>query len=164
MELAEKLKHTVCSEVDKRLVELNDISENIWKNPELCFEETYAHDLLTDILEKEGFLVSRKTPIPTAFTAVYKNGDGIKAGIVVEYDALPGIGHACGHNLISEAGIGAALGNFLPYRNCPALIFNRFFSPVLRLVFFIKDLITFLSKNSIVIYSNHILFVCMSFF
>ena len=106
----ERLKETICQEVDQRSGKLNEISEQIWNNPELGFEERFAHDLLTDFLKKEGFEVSSKTPLPTSFIARYGQGKGIKVGIVVEYDALPGIGHACGHNLIAEAGIGAALG------------------------------------------------------
>jgi len=106
----EKLKETICQEVDKRLETLNDISEQIWKNPELGFDEKFAHKLVTDFLEKEGFEVARQTPLPTSFIAKFGKGNGIKVGIVIEYDALPGIGHACGHNLITEAGIGAALG------------------------------------------------------
>ena len=106
----ERLKEVICKEIDKRRDMLNDISEKIWKNPELGFEEKFAHRVVTDLLEKEGFEVSRQTPLPTSFVAKYGQGNGIRVGIVIEYDALPGIGHACGHNLISETGIGAALG------------------------------------------------------
>eukprot|EP00794_Sanderia_malayensis_P018905 gene18905-20808_t len=109
MSVAERLKSIACKKIDERRIGLNDISEKIWNHPELGFEETFAHDLLTTILEKEGFEVSRKMPLETAFIAKFGNSDGIKVGIVLEYDALPGIGHACGHNLIAEAGIGAAL-------------------------------------------------------
>ena len=109
--MKEKLKQVVCHAIDARKADLNNISQEIWKNPELGFEEFKAHDLLTAFLEKEGFTVSRKTPLETSFIAKYgKSTDGIKVGVICEYDALPGVGHACGHNLIAEAGIGAALG------------------------------------------------------
>ncbi len=113
MDLAERLKSVICTEVDQRQTCLNEISEKIWNNPELCFEEKFSHQLVTTFLEKEGFEVQRSTPLETAFIARFGRGDGIKVGLMVEYDALPGIGHACGHNLIAEASIGAALGLLL---------------------------------------------------
>ena len=124
----ERLKEVICQEIDKRRDLLNDISENIWKNPELGFEEEFAHKLVTDLLEKEGFEVARKTPLPTSFIARYGKGKGIKVGIVIEYDALPGIGHACGHNLISETGIGAALGMMNPHWNYYIMSVNYYCS------------------------------------
>ena len=106
-----KLKQEVCKTIDTRSNDLKEISQKIWQNPELSYKEFFAHDLLTSFLEKEGFNVSRKTPLETSFIARYGNPSGLKIGVLCEYDALPGIGHACGHNLIAEAGIGAALGN-----------------------------------------------------
>ena len=112
MTLVETLKNVVGKTIDTRKNDLNDISQEIWKNPELSFKEVKAHECLTNFLEKEGFTVSRKTPLETSFVAKYGEcTEGIKVGVICEYDALPGIGHACGHNLIAEAGIGAALGN-----------------------------------------------------
>ena len=105
--------------IDDRREALNTISQEIWKNPELNFEEHQAHNLLCDFLQQEGFNVSRSTPLKTSFVARYAGSAGsvgnnpLKVGILCEYDALPGIGHACGHNLIAEAGIGAALGKFI---------------------------------------------------
>ena len=104
------LKSLICSTIDKRSFDLNEISQSIWKNPELAYEEFHAHELLTTFLEKEGFRVSPKTPFDTAFIARFGDSSGLKIGVLCEYDALPGVGHACGHNLIAEAGIGAALG------------------------------------------------------
>ncbi|XP_057313984.1 xaa-Arg dipeptidase-like [Hydractinia symbiolongicarpus] len=105
-----QLKEIACKEIDHRASDLNNISQEIWKNPELSFKEHAAHELLTTFLEKEGFNVSKKTPLETSFIARYGSSEGLKIGILCEYDALPGVGHACGHNLIAEAGIGAALG------------------------------------------------------
>ena len=107
---ASELKALSCSAIDSRSSDLNSISQSIWNNPELCYEEVKAHELLTTFLEKEGFKVQRKTPLETAFIARYGDQTGLKVGVICEYDALPGVGHACGHNLIAEAGIGAALG------------------------------------------------------
>ena len=107
---SKSLKEIICKAVDAKKDELNQISQEIWKNPELNFKEFKAHALLTSYLEKEGFQVSKKTPLETSFIAKYGESDGLKVGICCEYDALPGVGHACGHNLIAEAGIGAALG------------------------------------------------------
>ena len=110
--MKEKLKQVVCHAIDARKADLNNISQEIWKNPELNFKEFKAHALLTSYLEKEGFEVAKSTPLETSFVARYGKKDGINVGVICEYDALPGVGHACGHNLIAEAGIGAALGKF----------------------------------------------------
>ena len=104
------LKSLISSTIDGRSSDLNAISESIWKNPELCYEEFHAHQLLTTFLQKEGFAVSAKTPLETSFVARFGDSEGLKVGVCCEYDALPGVGHACGHNLIAEAGIAAALG------------------------------------------------------
>ena len=105
--------------IDDRQESLNTLSQEIWKNPELNFNETKAHNLLCDFLQQEGFDVSRSTPLETSFIARYKSAvagsvgnSSLKVGVLCEYDALPGIGHACGHNLIAEAGIGTAIGEF----------------------------------------------------
>ena len=110
--MKESLKQIACKAIDDRKEDLNNISQEIWKNPELSFKEFKAHDCLTGFLEEEGFTVSKKFPLETSFVAKYggESSEGIKIGVICEYDALPGIGHACGHNLIAEAGIGAALG------------------------------------------------------
>eukprot|EP00112_Aurelia_sp_Birch-Aquarium-sp1_P016869 Seg3858.8 transcript_id=Seg3858.8/GoldUCD/mRNA.D3Y31 product="Peptidase M20 domain-containing protein 2" protein_id=Seg3858.8/GoldUCD/D3Y31 len=105
-----KLIETGKSAIDSSSAALNEISQKIWENPELGFEETHAHATLTSYFEKEGFQVFQKTPIETAFIAKYGHEDGVKVGVMCEYDSLPGIGHACGHNLIAEAGVAAAIG------------------------------------------------------
>ena len=90
--------------------ELGRLSDEIWQNPELAFEEHKAHALLSSFLEKEGFSVERGvTGLATAFRATFGSGKP-NVCVVCEYDALPDIGHACGHNLIAEAGIAAGLG------------------------------------------------------
>ena len=90
--------------------DLRALSEEIWRNPELGFKENKAHQLLTDFLEKKGFSVERGyCGISTAFRATFGSG-GPNVCVICEYDALPEIGHACGHNLIAEAGVAAGLG------------------------------------------------------
>ena len=91
---------------------MNKISQEIWKNPEVGSQEKHAHAVLTTFLEKEGFQVSKQTPLETSFIAKYGHEDGVKVGVMCEYDALPGIGHGCGHNLIAEAGIAVGIGKF----------------------------------------------------
>jgi amidohydrolase len=86
------------------------ISHRIHADPELGFEEFRAAQLLSTELEQRGFALERGlADMPTAFKATL--GDGpLTVGICVEYDALPGIGHACGHNVIAAAGMTAAFG------------------------------------------------------
>ncbi|XP_077868012.1 xaa-Arg dipeptidase-like [Saccoglossus kowalevskii] len=106
----ECLQQTASDTIDKAADELNNLSQEIWKNPELRFKEHHAHKVLTDFLEKHGFTVERKYTRDTAFRATYGNEDGLNVCVICEYDALPEIGHACGHNLIAECGAGAGLG------------------------------------------------------
>ncbi|HEX6031344.1 MAG TPA: M20 family metallopeptidase [Tepidiformaceae bacterium] len=96
--------------IDSLDARLREISLSLHKNPELRFEEHHAHALLTVFLEEQGFLVRRGAyDMPTAFEAITGSGHPVIA-ILCEYDALPGIGHACGHNLIAIAGAAAAVG------------------------------------------------------
>ena len=99
--------------IDKHKEELRALSEKIWKKPELGYEEHFAHSLLTDYLESQGFQVTRGyCGLATAFKATagtFAEGT-TNVCVICEYDALPEIGHACGHNLIAEAGVAAGLG------------------------------------------------------
>jgi amidohydrolase len=102
-------KARLAAEIDKRADLLIDVSHQIHANPELCFEERFAHDLLTGVLEGEGLAVARSARgVATAFEAA-AGSSGPRVAVVCEYDALPGIGHACGHNVIAAAGLGAGL-------------------------------------------------------
>jgi amidohydrolase len=104
------LKQLVCDEVDRRSDLLLEASHRIHADPELGFEEHHAHDLLTSILEDSGLETERGAfGVPTAFQARAGAGDGPVIAVLCEYDALPDIGHACGHNVIATAGLGAAL-------------------------------------------------------
>ena len=102
-------KQQLAAEVDAREQILLDVSHQIHARPELCFEEEFAHDLLTDVLEAEGLEVERGAfGLDTAFVA-RAGTSGPTVAIMCEYDALPEIGHGCGHNIIGSAGLGAGL-------------------------------------------------------
>lgn len=104
------MKDTVIAEVEKSRQTMLDISKFLYENPEPALEEYKAAGYLTDLLEREGFSVTRKLKgMDTAFSAVKKNGEGPRIAIMAEYDALPGNGHACGHNLISAISVGAVV-------------------------------------------------------
>jgi len=102
-------KRRVCDEVDRLRDLLVFASHQIHGHPELGYAEHLAHDLLCEILEEQGLLVERGAyGLPTAFEARVGDG-GPNIAVLLEYDALPGIGHACGHNIIAAAGLGAGL-------------------------------------------------------
>ena len=107
---AEILKQKAKEAIDSYSADLYDLSKKIWENPELCFKETYAHDQLTDFLAARGFDVTPHYTLDTAFRAETGEDGGLTVGLICEYDALPEVGHACGHNLIAESGVAAALG------------------------------------------------------
>ena len=95
--------------VEARADLLVETSHQIHSHPELNYEERFAHDLLTGVLADEGFEVERSAHgLDTAFVA-RAGSSGPTIAVLCEYDALPGIGHACGHNIIATAGLGAGL-------------------------------------------------------
>jgi amidohydrolase len=105
----EEIKQRLADEVDRRADLLIDVSHQIHARPELCFEERFAHDLLTGVIAGDGLEVERHAyGLDTAFDA-RAGVDGPTVAVLCEYDALPGIGHACGHNIIAAAGLGAGL-------------------------------------------------------
>lgn len=106
---AATLKARMCERIDALADTLIEASHDIHAHPELAFEEHHAHDLLTELLEREGVEVIRSSHgLDTAFDA-RAGSEGPTIAICCEYDALPGIGHACGHNIIAAAGLGAGL-------------------------------------------------------
>lgn len=93
---------TIINELDS---EIHQINRDIYNNPEVKWREFKAHDLICNFLEKQGFSVTRHAyGMETAFKACYGTG-GRAISFNAEYDALPGIGHACGHNLIATVGL-----------------------------------------------------------
>jgi amidohydrolase len=94
--------------VDRLGDELEQLSRRIHDHPELGFQEVKAAGWLTEFLGGKGYKVERGVAgVETAFVATIETGDGPTIAIMCEYDALPGIGHACGHNVIAAAGAGA---------------------------------------------------------
>lgn len=105
----DELKSQVCAEVDRLADRLVDISRQIHAHPELNYQEVFAHDLLTSALDDNGLSPTRRAyDVATAFEA-RAGREGPEVAVLCEYDALPGIGHACGHNVIAAAGLGAGV-------------------------------------------------------
>jgi amidohydrolase len=106
-------KERIAKETQALHPRLIQIARAMHQNPEIAFEEREAMALLTNELEEHGFEVERGVAgLETAFVATYGSGDAQGApvvGILAEYDALPGLGHACGHNLIGTWAMGAAI-------------------------------------------------------
>jgi amidohydrolase len=102
-------KEAVRGALGSRRDTLVELSHAIHARPELAFEEHYAAEQLTDLVIERGMDVTTGIcDLPTAFSA--RAGDGpLVVAVCAEYDALPGIGHACGHNIIAAASVGAAL-------------------------------------------------------
>jgi len=104
-------KQRVKDEIAARREELTELSLRIHDNPELGYEEVQASTWLTDYLEENGFVVERDVcELATAFRAAFGEGKPAIA-ILAEYDALPGVGHACGHNLIAGSAVGAGVAS-----------------------------------------------------
>ena len=106
------MKNKITSEISGRMPELADISKYLYENPELGDEEYKAVKLLADYFRKNGFAVEEAIyGLATTFKAIYdSHKEGGHIVLFCEYDALPQIGHGCGHNLISAMSVGAALG------------------------------------------------------
>jgi amidohydrolase len=102
----------VTSEIDAKRDELIAVSRDIHSHPELNYEEHHCAAAVADNLEANGFAVERGVGgVETAFSAtITGNGAGPTVALLAEYDALPGIGHGCGHNLIAISNLGAGLG------------------------------------------------------
>lgn len=106
----QSLKQELCQAVDSMRDELVSVSHAIHEKPELAFEERFASRLLADTVEKHGLKVDRGAyGVETAYAATFGSKGGPVMSILSEYDALPGIGHACGHNIIAAIGLGASL-------------------------------------------------------
>ncbi|KAJ4247443.1 hypothetical protein NW762_013118 [Fusarium torreyae] len=84
-----------------------EVNFNLHSHPETAYQEVFAHKILTDFLEQHGFDVKRHAwGLDTAFEATFGSG-GRQIVFCAEYDALPGIGHGCGHNLIATSSLAA---------------------------------------------------------
>ncbi|CDS10946.1 hypothetical protein LRAMOSA03211 [Lichtheimia ramosa] len=105
------VEKTIVDTIEAASHELRAISLELYEHPETGEHEYRACQLLTDYLEGKGFKVTREAAgMPTAFMAEYSNSmNGRRVGFCSEYDALPGIGQACGHELIAISGLACAL-------------------------------------------------------
>ena len=102
------VKDLIDQAVDRLADDLEALSRQIHDHPELAYQEVKAAAWLGDFLDAHGFKVERGlASVATAFRGTIDTGRGPTVAILCEYDALPGIGHACGHNVIATAGAGA---------------------------------------------------------
>ncbi|HTO10107.1 MAG TPA: M20 family metallopeptidase [Candidatus Binatia bacterium] len=102
------VKDLIGQAVDRLADELEALSRQIHDSPELAYQEVKAAGWLSDFLARQGFKVERGVAgVETAFRGTLETGPGPTIAILCEYDALPQIGHACGHNVIATAGAGA---------------------------------------------------------
>ncbi|MGI5971636.1 MAG: amidohydrolase [Oscillospiraceae bacterium] len=117
-------KSDIWNEIDRLAEMLGEVSDRLWREPELSSEEERSSALFKDILKKNGFIIKSIDGMPTAFIAEFGSGSPVIA-LLAEYDALPSLsqqvcaeeipveegapGHGCGHNLLGTALLGAAL-------------------------------------------------------
>ncbi len=131
MTSADELKRAARAAVEETAPELIGLSDWMYANPELGLQEVKASERLTALLEHSGAAVERGIAgLPTAFRArVTTSTERPTVAIIAEYDALPEVGHGCGHNIIATSAIGAglalrSLGTSLPgsvvVLGCPA--------------------------------------------
>ena len=106
----QNLKQLVCQEIDKLEPVLSKLADYLYQHPEISMQEIKAVNYLKKLLEEFQFIFTPilKDTFSTAFIATKGNGDK-KIGFLAEYDALPDIGHGCGHNLICLMSLGAGL-------------------------------------------------------
>ncbi len=106
-------KRRLAEAVHANRAEILELSHRIHANPEPAFEERQAATWIAEILARHGFAVEHPAgSLETAIRAVRRGGRGGRApriGILAEYDALPGLGHGCGHNTMAAQGVGAAI-------------------------------------------------------
>lgn len=106
-------KTRLAAAVESSRQEIVDLSHRIHANPEPAFEEVRAATWIVEVLARHGFAVEHPAgSLPTAIRAMKRGGRagaGPRIGILAEYDALPGLGHGCGHNTMAASGVGAAI-------------------------------------------------------
>ena len=109
--MSKKLEDSIYSSVENNFEELKYIKKYLYDNPEIGGEEEKSSRILMDFLAKNGFEITENFhEIPWCFRACYDSGrPGLTVGMTAEYDALPEIGHGCGHNIIATAPAGAAV-------------------------------------------------------
>lgn len=105
------MRDVLIKEVDKIKEDLWKINDTMYHNPELGNKECESMKLLTTLLDNHNFVVEKGIAnLPTAFKAIFDTGKpGPVIAFLCEYDALPGIGHGCGHNMIGTMSAGAGI-------------------------------------------------------
>jgi len=104
------MKERIKTTIQAMAPELTELAKWIYTHPEIANEEFESSKKVMEFLARAGFVITPDfAGLPTAFKAVCKNGDGPKVAIMAEYDALPGLGHGCGHHLIAAMGAGAGV-------------------------------------------------------
>lgn len=102
-------KQTVINRVNEVSKVLLTLSHKIHANPEIAWQEIESSAAVVKTLGDHGFeVIEQVAGLPTAFRAEYGSGD-LTVALCAEYDALPGLGHACGHNIIASSSVGAAI-------------------------------------------------------
>lgn len=109
-----EVKARATAAIEAASAELLDLSHRIHANPEPAFEERYASAACAEVVARHGYAVDHPAgSLETAVRARLTGGrgaDGPRIGVLAEYDALPGLGHGCGHNTMAASGVGAAMG------------------------------------------------------
>jgi amidohydrolase len=109
-----ELKERVADAIESARDEILDLSHRIHANPEPAFEERQAATWVAEVVARHGYAVEH--PVGSLETAVRGRltgglgPDGPRIAVLAEYDALPGLGHGCGHNTMAASGVGAAIG------------------------------------------------------
>ena len=120
-------KRRIAEAVQAAADDILELSHRIHAAPEPAFEEVRAAGWIADVLKRNGYEVEHPAgSLPTALRATLAGGQGggtPRIAILAEYDALPGLGHGCGHNTMAASGVGAAialaaLASELPGRSC----------------------------------------------
>ena len=106
-----RLENLVFGTIEDDMPQLKTIRDILYENPEVGGTEEKAYNLLSKTMENHGFTVDYDFHnIPYCFRSEFDSGKpGAVIGITAEYDALPDIGHGCGHNIIAATSVGAAL-------------------------------------------------------
>jgi amidohydrolase len=108
------VKRRIAEAIEANRAAIIDLSHRIHANPEPAFEERQASAWVADMVRAHGYDVEH--PVGSLATAVRgllrggRSGDGPRIAVLAEYDALPGLGHGCGHNTMAASGVGAAIG------------------------------------------------------
>ncbi len=116
-------RQQILEAIDANAAELRAVSQFIHDHPEIALEEVKSSAAAADVLEKFGFEVERGIAgLPTAFRATAGTDEGPHIAFLAEYDALPGVGHGCGHNLICLSALAAGIGVKAALNGTPARI------------------------------------------